>query len=516
MSASRDNHEDKMLLRLIAIEEAKIRAAADAPRLAADKIEAVKNRLFAEKDAILAEFDRESALQLQKKSGRGKVWAAVGVAAMLVFGAGVVTLWRGGQGVEAQIVTMQGSAKHGNEALTVGMKLQPGETIATNAKSSAVTHWGGVVWTLQGQNAKMVVGKVGKIAGRPAIELENQAGLFFVVAEKGKADFSLPAERIKRAIIAAAGDDKVHMIDATAIATGVLGNAIAANMFLLGLAYQNGAVPLSGQAIEKAIELNGEAVKMNLEAFRWGRRAAIDQQAVEDLVAPLKAPTKARHLSQSLDETIARRIDFLTAYQNAAYAERYRSFVERASAAEKAIGKSGLADAVARYLFKLMAIKDEYEVARLYTDGAFQKQLSATFEGDMRLEFHLAPPLLARPDPTTGLPRKMSFGPWMLPAFKLLARMKGLRGGWLDIFGKTAERKMERQLIADYEKLLLEILAKLTPDNHALAVALASIPEKIRGFGHVKERHLKSAKAEEAMLLEEFRAGPRPAKQAAE
>lgn len=200
MSASRDNNEDKMLLRLIAIEEAKIRAAADAPRLAADKIEAVKNRLFAEKDAILAEFDRESALQLQKKSGRGKVWAAVGVAAMLVLGAGVVTLWRGGQGVEAQIVTMQGSAKRGNEALTVGMKLQPGETIATNAKSSAVTHWGGVVWTMQGQNAKMVVGKVGKIDGRPAIELENQAGLVFVVAEKGKAEFSLRTPTVVMAV----------------------------------------------------------------------------------------------------------------------------------------------------------------------------------------------------------------------------------------------------------------------------------------------------------------------------
>ncbi|WP_342360646.1 indolepyruvate ferredoxin oxidoreductase family protein [Terrarubrum flagellatum] len=333
-----------------------------------------------------------------------------------------------------------------------------------------------------------------------------------------KADFSLPAERVKRAIIAAAGEQNVEMIDATSIATGILGNAIAANMFLLGLAYQSGKVPLTGEAIEKAIELNGEAVKMNLEAFRWGRRAAVDRAAIEALVEPLKAPTKARHLSQSLDEIIARRVEFLNAYQNAAYAERYRALVEKVRAAEKsrAPGKSGLTDAVARYLFKLMAIKDEYEVARLYTDGAFMKQLNATFEGDMRFEFHLAPPLLSRPDPTTGLPRKMSFGPWMMKAFGLLARMKGLRGTWLDIFGKTAERRMERQLIADYEKLLDEIMTKLDADNHALAVALAAIPEKIRGFGHVKERHLKAAKAEEAMLLDQFRAAPQPAKLAAE
>ncbi|MBN9063651.1 MAG: indolepyruvate ferredoxin oxidoreductase family protein [Rhizobiales bacterium] len=332
------------------------------------------------------------------------------------------------------------------------------------------------------------------------------------------ADFSLPAERVKRAVTAAAGDKNVHMIDATAIATGILGNAIAANMFLLGFAYQKGGVPLSSEAIEKAIGLNGEAVAMNIEAFRWGRRAALDQPAMEALVAPLKTPTKARHLSQSLDETVARRVEFLKSYQNAAYAERYRALVARVRAAEqvKTPGRSGLADAVARYLFKLMAVKDEYEVARLYTDGAFQKQLGATFEGDMRLEFHLAPPLLARRDPETGEAVKMSFGPWMMKAFGLLARMKGLRGTWFDIFGYTAERKTERRLIAGYETLLDEILAKLEPETHALATALAAIPEKIRGFGHVKERHLKSAKAEEAMLLEQFRAGPQPVKQAAE
>lgn len=341
---------------------------------------------------------------------------------------------------------------------------------------------------------------------------QNETSVFVNTAEvmpgdfTRSADFSLPVERVKRAIIAAAGDSKVHMIDATGIATALMGNAIAANMFLLGMAYQKGKVPLSAVALEKAIELNGEAVKMNLDAFRWGRRAALDQPALEKLVEPMKAPTKARHISESLDEMIARRSDFLTAYQNAAYAARYRALVEKVRAVEasKTPGKSGLAEAVARYAFKLMAIKDEYEVARLYTDGSFQKQVDATFTGNLRYEFHLAPPLLARVDEATGEPKKMSFGPWILPLFRLLTKMKGLRGGALDIFGKTAERKMERALRDAYEARIGRLLEGLSPDNHALAIAIASIPEKIRGFGHVKERHLKSAKAEEAALLERW------------
>jgi indolepyruvate ferredoxin oxidoreductase len=184
--------------------------------------------------------------------------------------------------------------------------------------------------------------------------------------------------------------------------------------------------------------------------------------------------------------------------------------VEKAKAAEaaRAPGKCGLADAVARYLFKLMAYKDEYEVARLYTDGSFRKQVESQFDGDnLRFEFHLAPPLVARRDQATGLPRKMSFGPWMLPAFRLLAKLKGLRGTRFDPFGRSVERRTERKLIADYEAMLDEILAQLTPENHHLAVGLAVIPEKIRGFGHVKQRHLAAAKADEAALLEQLRSG---------
>jgi indolepyruvate ferredoxin oxidoreductase len=324
------------------------------------------------------------------------------------------------------------------------------------------------------------------------------------------ADFSLPTERLKRTIIADAGRDKTHFIDASRIATALFGQSIGANMFMVGYAYQLGAIPLSAAAIERAIELNGEAVPMNQAAFHWGRRAAVDRAAVEGLAKPpsFSGASDARRFSESFDETVERRVKFLTAYQNAAYAQRYRAFVEKAKAAEaaRAPGKCGLADAVARYLFKLMAYKDEYEVARLYTDGAFLKQVATEFDGDnLRFEFHLAPPLLARRDKTTGLPRKMSFGPWLLPAFRLLAKLKGLRGTPFDPFGRSPERRTERKLIDDYQVLLDEVLAGLTPENHHLAVGLAAIPEKIRGFGHIKQRHLAAAKADEAALLEQFR-----------
>ncbi len=325
------------------------------------------------------------------------------------------------------------------------------------------------------------------------------------------ADFSLPIERLKRTIVADAGQDKTHFIDASAIATALFGQSIGANMFLVGYAYQLGAIPLSAASIDRAIELNGEAVAMNKAAFHWGRHAAANPEAVATLAKPAAAvASEARRLSESFDEMVARRVAFLAAYQNAAYAARYRRWVDKAKAVEaaRAPGKCGLADAVARYLFKLMAYKDEYEVARLYTDGAFQKQVEAEFGGDnLRYEFHLAPPLFARRDKATGLPRKMRFGPWVLPAFRLLAKLKGLRGTPFDPFGRTLERRTERKLIADYEAMLDEVLGSLTPENHPIAVGLAALPEKIRGFGHVKQRHLAAAKADEAALFEQFRAG---------
>jgi indolepyruvate ferredoxin oxidoreductase len=325
------------------------------------------------------------------------------------------------------------------------------------------------------------------------------------------ADFSLPSERLKRTIVADAGADKTHFINASGIASALFGQSIGANMFMVGYAYQLGAIPLSAAAIEQAIALNGEAVAMNRAAFHWGRRAVVDRAAVENLAKPATAiASDARRLSETFEETVERRVKFLTAYQNAAYAARYRALVGKVKAAEAARtpGQCELTEAVARYLFKLMAYKDEYEVARLYTDGAFLKQVETEFDGDnLRFEFHLAPPLLARRDKTTGLPRKMSFGPWILPAFRLLAKLKGLRGTPFDPFGRSLERRTERKLIGDYEAMLDEVLARLTPDNHPIAVGLATIPEKIRGFGHVKQQHLTAAKADEAALLEQFRSG---------
>jgi indolepyruvate ferredoxin oxidoreductase len=334
------------------------------------------------------------------------------------------------------------------------------------------------------------------------------------------ADFSLPTERLKRAILADAGRDKTHFIDATRAATALFGASVGANIFLVGYAYQLGAIPLAGASIERAIELNGEAVDMNKAAFEWGRRAVVEPAVVEALVKPAPdATSDARTLSQSFDEVVARRVAFLTAYQNASYAARYRRLVEKAQAAEaaRAPGKTGLADAVARYLFKLMAYKDEYEVARLYSDGAFVKQVNSELGGErLRFHVHLAPPLLARRDKATGEPKKMTFGPWIFPLFALLAKFKVLRGTAFDPFGYSTERKTERALVRDYEALLDEVLAKLDAGNHHIAVGLAAIPEKIRGFGHVKLRHLKAAKADEAVLLDQFRAGPAPLLKAAE
>jgi len=332
-------------------------------------------------------------------------------------------------------------------------------------------------------------------------------------------DFSLPTEQLKRAITGAAGNAKSHFVDASRLAVALLGNSIGANMFMLGYAYQLGALPVSGEALEKAIELNGEAVAMNLAAFSYGRRAAIDPAAVQALVAP--AQTEANDslkLSESFDEAIARREAFLTAYQSRRYARKYRALVNAVAKAEaeKTPGMTGLAEAVARYLFKLMAYKDEYEVARLYTDTGFLQRVRAQFDGDLRLEFHLAPPMLAKADPATGEPKKMSFGPWVLRLFGALKKFRFLRGTPLDPFGYSAERRTERQLIASYRALIETVLSELSPGNHATAVALASIPEKIRGFGPVKQRHLAAAKAEEVALLEQFKASPAPLLKAAE
>jgi indolepyruvate ferredoxin oxidoreductase len=319
-------------------------------------------------------------------------------------------------------------------------------------------------------------------------------------------DLPFPGSDLAAAIEKAVGPGAAQFIDASGIATALLGDAIGANLFLLGHAAQQGRLPVGIAAIERAIELNDVAVAFNKQAFLWGRRAAQDLASVLIAAAPeTSAAPDHRRLSQGLDELIRRRRDFLADYQDGAYATRYETLVARVRAAEqeKVGGGDALARAVAKNYFKLLAYKDEYEVARLYSDGTFRRQVAAQFTGDYRLQVHLAPPLLA-PRDADGHLVKRPYGPWMLRAFGLLAKLKFLRGTALDPFGRTAERRTERGLIAEYETLVAEILAGLRPANHATAVELASLPEKIRGFGHVKERNLAAARQCEAELRTRF------------
>lgn len=323
------------------------------------------------------------------------------------------------------------------------------------------------------------------------------------------ADFSLPTERLKRAIRQAAGEEMAHFFDATRAANVLFGNSVGANMFILGFACQHGGLPLSAAAIERAIELNGQAVAMNIAAFRWGRRAAHEPAFVQRLVDGSRAGDRREQPAVTLDDVVARRVAFLTDYQNAAYARRYAEAVEAVRVAEdRAVpGSTAVADAVARNLFKLMAIKDEYEVARLYTDGSFRKQLAREFAGFDRLEFHLAPPILGRKD-ANGRPRKSRFGPRMMKGFGLLASLRGLRGTPLDVFGYSQERRMERALLAEYESDLATIRAALAPGRMEAAAALASVPALVRGYGHVKEANVLKARQERERLLARLRDVP--------
>jgi indolepyruvate ferredoxin oxidoreductase len=320
------------------------------------------------------------------------------------------------------------------------------------------------------------------------------------------ADLKFPLGSMEHEIREAVAPGDAEFLDATKLATGLMGDSIATNLFMVGFAFQRGLIPLSEASILRAIELNGAAIESNKQSFKWGRLAAVEPERVLAAAIPEKKPESQR-LSISLDEMVTRRASFLTAYQDAAYAKRYTDFIEKVRTAETARlpGRSALAEAVARYYFKLLAIKDEYEVARLYTDGDFAKRVALQFEGDYKLSFHLAPPMSNKPDAVTGEPKKSVYGPWMMSAFKLLAKMRGLRGTPLDIFGRSAERRMERQLITDYEALLDELLPRLAAHNHAIAVDLASIPEHIRGYGHIKDRHLKAAKAKEGELVAAYR-----------
>ena len=323
------------------------------------------------------------------------------------------------------------------------------------------------------------------------------------------ADRAFPEGAMEQSVIDAVGADATTFIDASRLAALLMGNSIATNIFMLGYAFQRGFIPLSSAALLRAIELNGATVEENRRAFSWGRRTALDPVGVEALVTTGENHAPAHKLSASLDEAMARRRDFLTAYQDAAYARRYDALVEQAKQHEEKLGAGDTAftEAVARNYFKLLAYKDEYEVARLFVDPEFQRALTASFEGDYSLNFHITLPWSALTDPrakTGDEPKKIRFGPWLMPAMKLLARFKFLRGTALNPFGWIDERRQERQLIADYERTLAHILNSLDRDRLATAVALASIPEMIRGYGPVKQRSIVQARAKQKELLAAF------------
>jgi len=299
--------------------------------------------------------------------------------------------------------------------------------------------------------------------------------------------------------------DDMTQIDFTKLAETVCGDAIATNVMMIGYACQSGLLPVSPQSIERAIELNAVAVAANKQAFNWGRKFAHDPSEIKNILASTK-PTFQE--PDTLEEIINKRAAFLTDYQNEDYASKYREFVSKVETAESKLGKSReLTNAVARNLFKLMSYKDEYEVARLYTNGEFEKQIAETFDGKFEINYHLAPPMLTGKKPN-GRPRKRAFGPWMMKAFRMLAKYKHLRGTKWDVFGYSAERKMERQLIEDYKTTINGLLGKLDDDNRHFASAIARVPDDIRGFGPVKEEAYKKAEAKKKDLLLQFEKPP--------
>jgi indolepyruvate ferredoxin oxidoreductase len=323
------------------------------------------------------------------------------------------------------------------------------------------------------------------------------------------ADWVNPGEQCLSDIAQVVGAEHFGVFDADALAVQVLGDAIYTNPMLLGYAWQKGWIPLQRASLMRAIELNAVAVDNNRTAFNWGCRAAADPDSVQRLLRPSQViafTPRPKTGKAALDAMVQFRVEYLTQYQNAAYAESYSAFVARVRTVETALGTGEslpLSEAVARYLFKLMAYKDEYEVARLHSDAGFAAQVQAKFEGDFTLNYHMAPPLFAKRNDKGEL-QKQQFGAWMGSALRVLAKLKFLRGGAFDIFGRSDERQAERALITEYRNAIEALLPTLSPTNHAAAAAFARVPEQIRGFGHVKARHLVAARQQWTLMLDRY------------
>ena len=437
--------------------------------------------------------------------GTGQLW---GIVVAGVGGTGVITIGQllgmaahiEGKGIVTQDAA--GLAQKGGSTWShVLISAQPGDICTTRvgtASADLIIGCDPIVTANKETMARMA-------SGRTHVALNAHAAptASFVHNEA----WQNPGAACQAEIARAVGPASVGSFNVDAAATKLLGDSIYANPMLLGYAWQKGWIPLSLESLLRAIELNAVAVENNKIAFAWGRRAALDLPSVEKLFASAQVISMpvAR---QGVDELVARRVEFLTAYQNAAYAQKYEAFVRRVEQAEVRLGqgagsKALLTQNVAKYLFKLMAYKDEYEVARLHIDTGFLNKVNAMFEGDFKLNYHLAPPMLAKTNDRGEL-QKQKFGPWMLTVFRVLARLKGLRGTAFDIFGRTEERQMERSLIEEYRQSVETLLTTLTLENHATALEVARIPEQIKGYGHVKTRNVAAARVQWAASVQAF------------
>ena len=313
-------------------------------------------------------------------------------------------------------------------------------------------------------------------------------------------NFFLPFDKMKENLINILGKNNIEFIPSNTIAKKILGDSILSNMFIVGKAYQSGLIPIKANAIEQAIRLNGVSIEENIHAFRLGRHLISMKKEIQNLIY------EKEKVITDFDEKFVDRYNFLIEYQNKKYADQYKELVDYVKKYEQKIkiDKNNFSNAVAINYFKLMSYKDEYEVARLYSNKEFISRINNTFEGNFKINFHLAPPIFYKKDKVTGNPLKMHFGSWIMVLFKFIGIFKFLRGTYFDPFAYLDERKIERLLINDYKDRILEICSKLTKDNYTLAVEIASIPDQIRGFGYIKNRNIEIAKSCEDRLMSAF------------
>lgn len=401
------------------------------------------------------------------------------------------------EGKGCSVVDMAGLAQKGGGVIShLKISAQPGEILATRVSQADLILGFDMVVTAGNDGLSRIVPGTTKVVLN---DHQTITGHF-----TKNPDYVFPADAMKDDILAKAGQENTHLIRAHYLATHLLGDSIMTNLFMVGYALQLGLIPVSAAALKEAIRLNGVAVDDNITAFNWGRLAAVQPEIVNQYVAAAQTVDPDHVRSETAAEIIDRRAMFLKDYQNQAYANQYLNFMRQVRNLEGMVQSEELTKIVAQTLFRLMAYKDEYEVARLYADGNFIRRLRQQFTGSFKLQFHLAPPLLSRRDKQTGELQKMTFGGWILPVFNALRKLKFLRGTPLDIFGYSQERRMERQLITDYESLIQSFLPTIASHNYQIACELAAVPQSIRGYGHVKHKNYLEAQEKIKALQEKM------------